>query len=551
MNSEEIKNLLEGIYRLAPELRPHEEELRRLIADMSAFKPEIKLDAAFVAQLRNKILSAPAGQSAETLLDNKKDNLQINSFLFNFMNKKIYLTVGSLAVLVLALVAITTALQKDVPGTEKILALLPKEKQAEVSRLNDEAFGSLIALSPASDGTEMGRAGVMGLGGNSGLTAPAATSDLALESGSLLEEKLAGEAGEIMAGDAAISSDMRILPYPYYEFNYRYSGDELELSAERGDVYRRLKGDGQLAKNLGGLLNNLNIPLVNMKAFSKLNPTNLSLAEDRDQGLLISLDFNEDQVYISENWEKWRIAEREACGDNAACWERFRLKPTDVPADEELISMADRFLSSYGISREHYGAGRVIDDNWREIYAQTNDLSQVYIPEYATVAYPLMLDGQEVRDQAGGYSGLRVNINLLKKAPSGLYGLSPYRYESSAYELETDTAKIIAAAEKGGWNRGFWGGSENSQTLALDTPQKVYVQFWRYNQASGRSDELLIPALAFPILNRPSDLYYGPRLVTVPLVKEILEELNRQNDGPIIMRGGLGGEPEIDMVITY
>ena len=333
-----------------------------------------------------------------------------------------------------------------------------------------------------------------------------------------------------MAEGDAQADKMMILPY--YGYRYEYVGDDLNLTESEGAVYRRIKGDGQSGRILAGLVSGLNFPDVNLSSFANLRATNLSLMEDKNLGLMITLDFNEDAVFISENWEKWRIMERENCGGDQACWDKWRIKIEDVPADNSLVAKANSFLSRHRINLDNYG-DPIVDNNWREMYVQSPDKNNFYIPEYASVVYPLMINEKPVRDQSGSFSGLRVTINLLHDAVSGLSGLSPFRYESSLYKLEDNAKNILAAAEKGGWNRGWFNGSENIRTLQLGTPEKSLVQIWHYK--NGRHNELMVPALVFPVLNQPEDgTYYGSKFVTVPLVAEMLQEMNdEQNNLPL------------------
>lgn len=530
---EKIEKLLAEIYRLDPDLRSHEPKIKILLTDMLAIKPDTELNQAFVTRLKAELMTEAAKEQAAILNDRtpvaEQSKYNLINYLINLnpMNKKIYLTLGSVAVLGLIMIAGANIIKTNTPGTDKLLTFGSKIADQEINRLATGAFGSLAGLNPVSDGAAFGQAGAMGLGGDRMAVSDLATN--ATEAQAPLASRPAAEVGAM---------DMAILPMPVYGFKYAYQGERLELTEASGEVFRRLKGDGPLARSGRNLLGNFRLPLINLGDFRNPAVTHVSLAEERDQGLLINVDFREEQIYISENWEKWRIPERENCGPDPACWERWRLKPSDVPADNELIAMADRFLATYSIDLTNYDRPRVIDNQWREIYARTNDLSSLYIPEYATVIYPLIINGETAYDQGGGYHGLRVNINLFKKAASGLSGLQPYRYETSNYELETDFSQIIAAAEKGGWNRGYWGG-DSERIMELGSPKKIYVQFWRYQD--GRSDELLVPALAFPILNPLPDMYYGPTTITVPLVKEMLAELNSWTDPVFIMKDGAGG----------
>ena len=506
MSDQDLQKILAELYQLDPELKQHAAALKNLLVSMSDFQPDTKFDPAFAAELKQRILS----QSSKPAFKIKTN--------FSFMNKKIYLATGALAIFAFALLSVLKISQK-VPSMP-FSGLATKE----VSELPNGAFGRLGSGS-ATD-MQATATPAPGLGGGSA-------------SGALAERSMGG-GGFAPVSNLAVDAKMIA---PYYAYRYEYKGEALNLESASGAVFRRLKNDGQSGKALASLLSGFDLPLIDLDSFANLRATNLSLTEDKDLGLMINFDFNEDTVFISENWEKWRITERENCGNDQACYDRWRLKISDVPADSQLIALADNFLASKNINRANYGEP-LVDNSWRLMYDQSPDKANAYIPEYATVIYPLLIDNQAVRDQSGSYTGLRVTINLLKNSASGVSGLSPYRYESSAYDLETAADAVISAAEKGGWNRLWYGESTNIQTLELGTPEKAYIQWWRY--INGRNDELIVPALVFPVLNAPNENYFGPRQVIVPLVKELLAEINQSEPlFPQPIDGGSGDQPVI------
>jgi hypothetical protein len=491
----EINKILEELYILEPSLKEYEPQLINLISQMSELKPDTKFDKDFAARLKKEILQ------------NNKQAFKIN---FNFMNKRTYLLVGSLAavsVIVLFVVTEWKVWNINKAGIYKInfTQKIATRDNTPVFKLESGAYGSLASLnSGGTSGAESAKAiAPQGLGGGGGDMATAVASPTSFNASS------------------AVSSKM--IAWPMYNFKYVYKGDALDLKDTSGSVFRRLKGDGYLAGNLVSLINNHDLGVLNLGSLDNLKMTNLSLVEDKNLGLMVNVDFNDDSVYMYENWEKWRIPERDACTDDA-CFSRFRLSLSDVPNDSELVTMANNFLDKYNISREHYGQP-LVDNLWRENYEKNPDKSNLYIPEYVVVVYPLMLNDEPVYDQSGNYAGLRVTINLLKKAASGLNGLTPYRYEASDYALETDATRLNKVIENGGWNRIYYynqGEGTKTTEIELGTPTKSLVQMWRYT--NNRSEELFVPALVFPVLNAPTE-YYGQKFITIPLVKELVDEL--------------------------
>ena len=108
---------------------------------------------------------------------------------------------------------------------------------------------------------------------------------------------------------------------------------------------------------------------------------------------------------------------------------------------------------------------------------------------------------------------------------SGAYGITTQNYESSLYATETDFDRLVDVAENGGSaypvpllrDQNF--GQEQTVTLELDTPTFSYVKYWHY--AQNETQELIAPALIFPIKNAKERGYYQDKIV-VPIIKDLL-----------------------------
>ena len=518
--------MLAELYRLDPTLREYEGQLKHLIAQMTDLRPDSQFTPALAARLKEEVM--------RTVRQEK--NIKESNFNFNFMNKKFYyfaapaLVVGIVAVIVLLNPVART-------GNMARTGIFNNRAADEgVNRLAANAFGVLSSADGVAMQNEAAplatRSVDSTLSGEVAAVAPAG--DMAVTSGaSTVPSRAFGLGG---GGGIAVDSKMIL---PYFNYKYVYAGDPLTLEEGSSDVYRRLKGGSNSASSLASMVSNLDFGGLKINKFSNLSATNLTLTEEKERGLMITFDFMEDAIYISENWQRWVLAERDACGSDEACWQRFRLTINDVPSDAELIAMTDKFIADHEIDLSNYGTPEV-DNNWRIGYDSAEDKTNFYIPEYASVVYPLLINNEPVRDQSGNYSGIRVNINLLQKGVTGLHGLTPFRYEASAYALETSADRVIRLAENGGWGGNFFFGSEAGTTeIQLGTPTKSYVQIHRYQ--NNRSEELLVPALVFPIMNPDSFGWYGQRSVIVPLVQDMLTELEQRNipgDG-----GGIGIMP--------
>jgi len=287
MEKNELNLILDNLYQIDPSLKAHESELIELIQKMSDLKPDTKFDEAFAARLKAQ------------LLELNKQSVAVNSklFIFNFMDKKIYWAAGAFALASLTfLFALPALLPNQIQSNQEKqgskVSVLDSNITAGTVKLAKGAFGSLSGLdslsmpvsnlisaspksAPAGAGVmaesaeSYGVRGVVSTDADTGALPPAnATIDAAAST-------------PASAPDQAVGSSKMIMP-PAYSFKYVYAGDKLELKESQKDVFRRLKGDGQMSKDLAGLISTKDFGVLDLKAFSNLNLTNLSLSEDKN-----------------------------------------------------------------------------------------------------------------------------------------------------------------------------------------------------------------------------------------------------------------------------
>ncbi|MDD2681188.1 MAG: hypothetical protein PHE20_03810 [Patescibacteria group bacterium] len=531
MEERELSNILQELYQLDISLREHEGILKEIIGQMSDLGSKTPFTPALAAQIKQRVMSR------------LQEDIRIpeRKFSFNFINQQKYLYIGSALVLVLFL----TVLAYRLPNFKQLNSDINKvdiakndhkeelinlaldssiTNEEEVVRLASNAFGSLSSVSGSMGVTSVAARDmdlavpIMGDTTFSSTGSIEGASTISSEQG-IARAMSSGAYG--LGGDGHINASKMIAPW--YQIKYVYTGEQLNLEEASGAVYKRLTGGLISNSSLLSLVKNLNFKDLDIQTFNSLKVTNLSLIEDKDKGLAVNFDFLNDNIYIYENWQKWQNPERDACGLDSACWDGFRTKISDVPNSVDLIAMSDKFIKDHSISLDHYGEAQV-DNNWRDDYERSTDKANYYIPDYISVVYPLLVEDAPVLDQGGNLYGLRVNLSLLHKTAAGLNGLSPYRYQSSDYALETDFARIVKVAEVGMQTGMYYEGIDDNdiQEVELGTPSRAYVQYWQYK--NNVNEELLVPALVFPVISKNSLSYYGQRSVVVPLVKELLVE---------------------------
>jgi hypothetical protein len=452
-------------------------------------RPETRFDARFEADLKRRFLAGlPAGRPS-----------RISSF-FEIMKKTTYLIpAGAALVLLLALALNANVTTTGLPSREA-----SSTAGVSIEPLDGNAFG-LLALSTAVSSPRPESGGGSGIG--------------------LRQDSVAAPTAPLGLGAAGGDAKM-IAPDSWpgaINYRYVYNGGAIDGLDSSLAVLKRVKGSAVGVRDLGGLTTDL----LDLSRLSDLKAGSYALFEDREFGYAIYVDLNEGTVSINQNWAKWPHPEL-ACRDEA-CFQQYRLKAEDVPADDAVIAIADAFLADYGIDKTGLGAP-VVRSEWRIAYAQATDKSFVYIPDSVNVVYPQMVEGRAVVDE-GGPSGLYVGVNVRQRRVDNVYGLTTQRYQSSFYDAETDEKRILGIVERGG----VWGYMmEGAKTVEVEVgqPERVWTRSW-LPDAAGNGQELLVPALRFPILNKPANEPYFRDSIVVPLIKDVLD----QNSG------GGGGFP--------
>lgn len=416
---------------------------------------------------------------------------EASSSLSLSMDPKRYLVPGLIVLAAVGLGALTLS-------TLKRPAAPPSETAApSVRRVGAGAFGPLAAQ-PSGARAEAG----LGAGATS---APAPA--------------VPPQAG----GDAAQTDKSMLVPPDFTPTIYKhvYKGGTIEGLAAQIDVYRRERGSLAPMAGVSGL------GLMDLGRLREAGLQSYTIAEDRENGYVVAVNPEEGTVNIYENYPRWSYPER-ACADEA-CFEAFRLKESDMIADEEAIRIAEVFLAGYGVSKDGYGAPTVRDD-WRVQFARTTDKASFWFPEIVTVVYPQIVDGKPVYDEGGAPHGLNVNVNVRHKRAAGLWNLATRNFLVSSYAGETDAARLIAVAEKGGLYGDQW--MPEGATVVeveLGTPTLAFSRVWHWDGTQGA--ELIVPTLVFPVINAPAE--YWRTNVTVPLAKDLLQ--TPVGGGPEIM----------------
>jgi hypothetical protein len=494
-----INKILQDIYELDASFREHEDKLREIIKELIASRPDTKFTEEFARELRAEVM-----RRAEVLKTEAAINKPGFFSQFTWVNKLAYALGGAAIALVLATPVINLFYGTEKTATPEKLAL---DVSSGIAQVKERAWGSLSQ----GDEATLNEAAPKGIGGGGGgmASAPAPVQT-----------------------DAGTMEARAIMP-EFFNYEYQYVGEELNLDQTERAVFKHNK-DNLDRSSLANLLKSMDFSLVDLGQFKNAAISNLSINEDRDFGLALNINMTKGNINIFKNWQKWPQVNA-GCTDQA-CYERNRLKISDIPKDERLISLANNFVKDYGIDIKSYGEPFVYD-HWRHQYEVAEDKAQVWIPDEVTVIYPLLIDGETVYDQGGNPTGLSVSIDIRNNRAAGAHNITVQTYQRSVYETETDAAKVIAVAEQGGRHHVFEPEVPDAKiiTIELDTPALGLMRHWQYNTDKQETSELYIPALIFPVKSvSEASQYFNRENIVVPLVKEILEEYAQDNpDGPM------------------
>jgi hypothetical protein len=487
MSNKQIKNLIDELYKIDESLKDYGPQLEKIIAKIIEAKPDVKIDEQFKEELYKQLM-VKAGKPKPAKVGG------INVWQQIFSKKLSYAFMGAVAIVVIMFgVNYFVSINKKEPFQA------PSGLSNEFNKvvLSDNAFGSL-AVAEEQGAQELDTAyAPVGRGGEGTAGSGGGTSTI-----SAMPEKI-----------ACMGQEGCIIP-PNYFPEYVYVGEDAKLEQDKMEVLRRKNKIMPL-----GILETFDFGLTDLSAFKDAKIQTINFVQDKPYGYTVFINFDEGTISIDAYWPKWPQPYSK-CADEK-CYESMQLDLSDLPADEELIAIANRFIAEHGIDLKNYGQPE-IENEWRN---QPGILkAQLYVPDYISLVYPLLINGKFVYEQSGTKFGVRVGINIREKKVSGLYNLSLQEYESSMYETETDFSRILEIAEKGGMNGYYYWSEGQSQKVEIGTPSQEYLVIWKYDQEKQINQMLIVPALIFPVTKTPTEGYYYSKNIIVPLVKELLEE---------------------------
>ncbi len=474
-----INTILKELYEIDPQLKSQEKYLTQLIEAMIKSKPDTRFDEKFKTNLKKQII----------LKINQSKKMKKQKIFSNLNFWRGFSLAATILIVVLLLVPLLN-LPINQEITNQTGKLSFNASRLQINNLPDQSFGILnnnVAADSQTEAIQPSAQTATGFGGG---------------------------------GMSTSSSVAPNFPTLYTVYKYSYDGEPLEITQNELPVLKRVKGYDNT--DYSSWLKDLNLDLLDTSQFSNLKIQHLALVEDKDLGYLVDINPYEGSVNITENYQRPWIDYNQS------------LKPltyADVPDDQTLINIADNFINKYKIDLTDYGQPEVEKQPFLLAEKATTP-EQMFVPNIISVRYPFMIDGKPVYEQGGTKNGIFVSINLYNKKAAGVYGLFTRNYDSSNYQVETNTQRILDFAKNGGTLFGAYEGPEaNVVELKLGTPSQSYMISWQYK--NNENNELLVPAYIFPVEPVDNNQNYYPKNIVVPIIKDILDSYQTNDIMPL------------------
>jgi len=473
-----VERIVKELCEMEPALAQKRAELVTIVSKLMESRPIDTFDQAFARRLRTQLLQSES-QSF------------IQSFMQSISSRWVYSLSGAAIAVVLMLPVVYVSLNPSKPGSSDLMTSLSNSQVFNARPTS--AFGSLSDLAVATMARNQS-----GGGGGGG---PAAN---------------------------PVSMDSKMIAPYFTPYKFVYTGDPIVVTDMAKDVYRRVKGLN--TQSLASVIGPLGGNLVNIASFNNAVVRSIDIYEPIGKGYSLNINFFDGAASLSAMYENWFAPQAEYTP----------VRMDEIPADSELLSIASAFVSQHGIDVSAYGQP-LVDSAWRVWYEQAEDKANYYFPETYSVVYPVLINGESVRDSSGNLYGLRVDVHAREKQVFGVWNLTTQQYDASPYATEQDASRIVRVAERGGFY-GWWGqeAAPDAQQVSLGTPTPVLMQFFRYS--SGVNEELYVPALLFPVLDAPKDSYIQSHII-VPVIKEILDAQDQNIIMPLVRDLPVATEP--------
>lgn len=272
------------------------------------------------------------------------------------------------------------------------------------------------------------------------------------------------------------------------KYKYVFSWEKLNIEKTKMPVYKKEKTNFETSELLWFIQNNKNILPLSLDKLENGEIKNITISENIDFWLQAYLDFENSSISFQKNYSKWPNVNE---------------KTKTVLSDKEILSITNDFILKYNISLQSFSSPIIESSGFWDI----------------RIIYPLKINWKKVYSDNYEPTGIIISIDEANKKVSNVSWIEKLKLSSNEYDIEADFNKIIKNAEDGwiNWKDEIGNGTKDT-ILHLINPQVIYVKFVNYK--NNQTLEYFTPCILFETKEKPVDWEYFTTKIIVPLIKE-------------------------------
>ena len=463
-----IKNILDELYKIDPNLREKEENLIKIIAEMIILKPNIKVNQNFKNELREKLYSQIVTKKYQKT-NNKPNIWQILTYIFGWVWIAAFSFIFINKDLILNNEVVNTKISEKTDNKTSInTASLPlkttksENKDIEIKKIDKLENKKIENITPKpkvkienniwSLETKDNLENIQNDISTSNLENNIPESDMALDS---------------------VQSEQYKVQWVFWSTNslvqntakYVFSWSLNDILKSQMDVYSQIK-----TKN-NTFIENKDIDLTHS------NLDSLVYSQNNENWYYITIDNKNNYIRIEKNYEYWKSQNSEDLN----------------LTNEEILKTANDFLNTFKINTQNYWSWIIQKDSLESNYNTQKE-----------VTYPFIIDWKKILLEDWSYKWIKITVDLKENKVISMYWLDLNNYIKTLYDVENNEENILKSL-----NKNTTSDDKNLEIINLSNPKIEYIS--KYMSLNWVNKEYLIPAIIF-------EKQWSDKLI-IPLVK--------------------------------
>lgn len=463
-----IKNILDELYKIDPNLREKEENLIKIIAEMIILKPNIKVNQNFKNELREKLYSQIVTKKYQKT-NNKPNIWQILTYIFGWVWIAAFSFIFINKDLILNTEVINTKISEKTDNETSVsTASLPlkttksENKDIEIKKIDKLENKKIENITPkpkakienniwsleTKDNLENTQNDIS----TSNLESSIPESDMALDSVQTEQYKVQWV---FWSTNSLVQNNTK----------YVFSWSLNDILKSQMDVYSQIK-----TKN-NTFIENKDIDLTHS------NLDSLVYSQDKENWYYITIDNKNNYIRIEKNYEYWKSQNSEDLN----------------LTNEEILKTANDFLNTFKINTQNYWSWIIQKDSLESNYNTQKE-----------VTYPFIIDWKKILLEDWSYKWIKITVDLKENKVISMYWLDLNNYIKTLYDVENNEENILKSL-----NKNTTSDDKNLEIINLSNPKIEYIS--KYMSLNWVNKEYLIPAITF-------EKQWSDKLI-IPLVK--------------------------------